>query len=105
MRILSRLLLLICVCVLSSTVSAQTDDIVLQWNQTILDSIRAERTLPPAAARGLAMVHIAMYDSLNEIEGQHTPYSYTFPGIRVVNPSPNVSASTAGSSSFTISGR
>jgi hypothetical protein len=76
-------------------VSAQTDDIVLQWNQTILDSIRAERTLPPVAARALAMVHIAMYDSLNEIEGQHTPYSYTFPGIRVVNPSPNVSASTA----------
>lgn len=71
------------------------DDVVLQWNQAILDSIRAERTLPPVAARALAMTHIAMYDALNEIEGQHRPYSYTIPGIRVVSPSPDVSASTA----------
>jgi membrane-associated phospholipid phosphatase len=76
-----------------SRVSA--DDIVLQWNRTVLNSIRAERTAPPVAARNLAMTHIAIYDALNEIEGSHRSYSYTFPGVSLLNPSPNVSASTA----------
>jgi len=80
--------------VLSST-ALKADDVVLKWNRILLDSIRAERTLPPVAARGLAMMHVAIYDALNQIEGSHTPYGYTFPGVRVVAPSPNVSAATA----------
>lgn len=72
-----------------------TDDVVLKWNQAVLDSIRAERTPPPAASRALAMTHIAIYDALNQIEGQHRPYSFNFPAINPGNASPDVSASTA----------
>jgi hypothetical protein len=75
--------------------SVNADDIVLKWNQQVLDSIRAERTPPPVAARALAMTHIAIYDALNEIEGNHRPYSFTFPGVSVLNPPADVSASTA----------
>ena len=74
---------------------ASGDDVVLQWNRTVLDSVRAERTPPPVASRALAMTHIAIYDTLNEIEGTHTPYSYTFPGVSLASPPPNASASTA----------
>lgn len=41
------------------------------------------------------MTHIAIYDALNEIEGNHNPYSYTFPGVSVARPPANLSASTA----------
>ncbi|MFN9718835.1 MAG: phosphatase PAP2 family protein [Planctomycetota bacterium] len=71
------------------------DDIVLKWNQQALDSIRAEKTTPPIATRVLAMTHIAIYDALNEIEGNHRPYSFNFPGVSVVNPPADASASTA----------
>lgn len=79
----------------TSSAAALAEDIVLQWNTELLNSIRAERTPPPAASRAMAMTHIAIYDALNEIEGNHTAYSYTFPGFTLTNPSPNVSASTA----------
>jgi hypothetical protein len=35
----------------------------LQWNQLTLDAIRCSKTSPPLAARAMAMVHTAMYDS------------------------------------------
>ncbi len=75
--------------------SVNADDIVLKWNQQVLDSIRAEKTPPPIATRALAMTHIAIYDALNEIEGNHRPYSFNFPGVSVLNPPADVSASTA----------
>ncbi len=98
MRMVQRL---ICVVVLGLmapiliSAGANGDDVVLQWNRTVLDSIRAEKTPPPLASRALAMTHIAIYDALNEIEGKHRPYSYTFPGVSLASPPPNASASTA----------
>lgn len=93
MRLLA-CLLTVTIAVISAN-AVHADDVVLQWNQQVLDSIRAEKTPPPVAARALAMTHIAIYDALNEIEGNHRPYSYTFPGVSLLNPSPNVAASTA----------
>ena len=52
-------------------------DVVLDWNAITLDTIRATRLPPPRATRLLAMVHVAMYDAVNGIEGVHTPYSVT----------------------------
>jgi membrane-associated phospholipid phosphatase len=51
-------------------------DIVLRWNQVALDLIRAERTPPPAAARNLALVHIAIYDAVTAIYQTHRPYRF-----------------------------
>jgi len=49
-------------------------DLVLVWNQAVLDSIRAESTPPPLAARNLAIVHAAMYDAVNAVERTHRAY-------------------------------
>jgi hypothetical protein len=42
-------------------------DIVLRWNEAVLQAIKAEKTSPPQAARNLAMVHGAIYDAVNAI--------------------------------------
>src|SRR5437764_396774 len=49
-------------------------DAVLEWNSILLDSIRAEKTPPPYAARNMAIVHIAIYDAVNAIDGGNQGY-------------------------------
>jgi hypothetical protein len=49
-------------------------DAVLRWNETVLQAIRAEQTPPPLAARNLAIVHAAMYDAVNTIDGAYRTY-------------------------------
>jgi membrane-associated phospholipid phosphatase len=49
-------------------------DVVLQWNEVLLNAIRADRTPPPPASRNMAIVHTAVYDAVNSIVGSHTPY-------------------------------
>jgi hypothetical protein len=44
-------------------------DPVLFWNNVLLDSIRRDASLPPVASRNLAMVHNAVLDAVNAIEG------------------------------------
>src|SRR5437763_674719 len=46
-------------------------DVVLRWNETALNAIRAEGTPPPLAARNLAIVHAAIYDAVNAIRRTH----------------------------------
>lgn len=45
-----------------------SSDAVLTWNQAILDAIQRDATTPPIATRGMAMMSIAMLDTLNAIE-------------------------------------
>ncbi len=49
-------------------------DVVLHWNQIATDTIRAERTPPPAAARALALAHLAAFDTLTAFTLSHRPY-------------------------------
>ena len=49
-------------------------DPVLRWNSILLDSIRAQKTPPPYAARNMAIVHIAIYDAVNAIDGGYDGY-------------------------------
>jgi hypothetical protein len=51
-------------------------DLVLRWNETVLQAIKAERTPPPLAARNLAMVHVAIFDAVNSINPAHRAYRY-----------------------------
>ena len=55
------------------TATAQAD-VVLTWNQIMLEAIRLDATSPPIASRGMAMVSLAMYDTVNAIDG--TPGFY-----------------------------
>lgn len=49
-------------------------DIVTDWNAAALDTIRARNTPPPAAARNLAILHVAVYDAVNGIRRTHQSY-------------------------------
>ena len=53
-------------------------DLVTQWNDIALNAIRAESVPPPVASRALAMVHAAIYDSVNSIAQTHQPYKLNF---------------------------
>jgi hypothetical protein len=52
-------------------------DEVLDWNEVLLDAIRTDRTPPPVASRAMAIVHVSMYDAVNGIYGDYTPYFVT----------------------------
>ncbi len=56
-------------------------DVVTDWNQTAAAALQAAGTaVPPGAGQGavstvhLAMVHGAVYDAVNAIDGRHDPY-------------------------------
>jgi hypothetical protein len=55
-------------------------DPVIEWNNVLIDALRADRTLPgpgiPRAAR--AMVQAAIFDAVNAIDGSYEPY---MPGL------------------------
>jgi membrane-associated phospholipid phosphatase len=57
-----------------ASVETTTSDVILHWNETALRAIKAERTPPPLAARNLAILHAAMYDAVNALDGRHRPY-------------------------------
>src|SRR5205823_10460053 len=50
------------------------DDSILLWNEAMLQAIRVDRTPPPKASRNLAILHAAMYDTVNALRKMHTPY-------------------------------
>jgi PAP2 superfamily len=67
------------VCVfLTDTVALGADE-VIHWNSLLLNSVRAEMTPPPAAARKMAITHIAIYDAANSIAQCRAPYLYFAP--------------------------
>jgi hypothetical protein len=49
-------------------------DVVTDWNNIALNAIRIDRTPPPKASRSLAILHAAIYDSINGIRREHQPY-------------------------------
>lgn len=53
---------------------AKDRDIVLDWNATLLETIKSERLLPPVASRALAMLHTSIYDAVNAIDKTHSSY-------------------------------
>lgn len=47
---------------------------VTGWNATLLEAVRTDSTAPPLASRNMAMVHAAIYDSVNSISKKYSPY-------------------------------
>jgi hypothetical protein len=50
-------------------------DMVLQWNEILLDAVRTDRTAPPIASRAMAIVHAAIYDAVNAIDRTHEVFA------------------------------
>jgi hypothetical protein len=49
-------------------------DVVTEWNNAALDTIRAGHTVPPIASRSLAILHVSIYDAVNGIARTHDQY-------------------------------
>jgi hypothetical protein len=49
-------------------------DAVTQWNLTLIDGLEAAATPPPIAARIAAIVQTSVFDAVNGIARQYTPY-------------------------------
>ncbi len=47
---------------------------VVTWNNVALQAVAAAQWMPPQAARGLAMMHGAMYDAVNAVENKGEAY-------------------------------
>ncbi|HYT94495.1 MAG TPA: LEPR-XLL domain-containing protein [Gemmataceae bacterium] len=48
-------------------------DVVLEWNQLLLNAVKANGVAPFAFSRDAAIVHAAVYDAVNAIDRSHTP--------------------------------
>jgi hypothetical protein len=51
-----------------------SSDVVIEWNEVLLNQIRTNKTAPPPASRILAIVQTAVFDAVNAIDGSYAPY-------------------------------
>lgn len=65
----------------ANALSAQ-DDVILQWNRVLRETISTPGLHPPTImpVRSYAMMHGAMFDAVNSIDGTYTPYLIDVPG-------------------------
>ena len=63
--------------------SSQPVNPVIQWNKVLLTIVRTPGAQPATIhpTRSFAIMHVAIYDAVNSIEGTHTPYSIRLPGV------------------------
>ncbi len=61
--------------VTNGTLVAQ--DVVTMWNLIALEMVKTNAQMAPVASRTLAMMHGAMYDTVNSIDGTYSPYRET----------------------------
>src|SRR5258706_12816696 len=56
--------------------AAVQDNPVIQWNKTLLSIVRTPGAQPATVhpTRSFAVMHAAMYDAVNAIDGTHRPY-------------------------------
>ncbi|MBA3711400.1 MAG: vanadium-dependent haloperoxidase [Pyrinomonadaceae bacterium] len=64
--------------------NAPGENVILQWNRVLQETIRTpEQQLPTIfPVRSFAMMHAAMFDAVNSIDGAYTPYLIEVPGSR-----------------------
>ncbi len=88
----------VCVC-LSSELKAE--DEVAKWNNQAIITMKNVIASPPKESRDLAIIHIAVFDTLNSIERAYSPiYS---PWLKVAYPvDPNVAVAAAAHRSLSI---
>ncbi len=58
-----------------AAVSAQAEDVVLQWDRVLGQTLQAGEHPPTVMpTRSFAMMHLAMFDAINSIQRRYTPY-------------------------------
>jgi hypothetical protein len=64
-------------------------DVVTDWNQIAIDILKAANIAVNPWSRSMAMVHVAMSDAINTVQGRYTSYTAKLPAA------PNASAEVA----------
>jgi hypothetical protein len=61
-----------------------TENVVLQWNRVLQQTISIPGQHPPTIfpVRSFAIMHAAMFDAVNSIDGSYTPYLTDVPGTK-----------------------
>jgi hypothetical protein len=60
------------------------ENVILQWNRVLQETIRSPGQQPSTIfpVRSFAMMHAAMFDAVNSIDGSYTPYLTDVPGTK-----------------------
>ncbi len=63
---------------------APNEEVILQWNRVLAQTIAVPGAHPPTilGQRSYAMMHLAMFDAVNSIDGTYTPYLTDVPGSK-----------------------
>jgi hypothetical protein len=63
---------------------ASDEDVILQWNRVLMETILTPGQHPATImpVRSYAMMHAAMFDAVNSIDGSYTPYLIDVPGSK-----------------------
>jgi len=70
-------------------------DVIIAWNQTMLDAIRATKDTLGLSTRTMAMVQATMYDAVNGIDHFGSVYQVAVPAADAQGASPEAAASEA----------
>ena len=67
----------------SGAADAQPVNPVVQWNRTLLGILRTPGAQPSTVhpTRSLALMHAAIYDAVDAIDGTHAPYAVALAGV------------------------
>jgi PAP2 superfamily len=86
LKVFLPLIILVCtqthVWALNNHQPALQQDVVLQWNRVLMETILTPGQHPATImpVRSYAIMHAAMFDAVNSVEGSHTPYLTEVPG-------------------------
>jgi len=75
--------------------SVTRGDVIVAWNQTMLDAIRATKDTLGLSTRTMAMVQAAMYDAVNAIDQFGSVFQVAVPASEAQGASPEAAASEA----------
>ncbi len=66
----------------TTNLTAFQEDVILQWNRVLMETILTPGQHPSTImpVRSYAMMHAAMFDAVNSIDGNYTPYLTDVPG-------------------------
>lgn len=61
---------------------AMQEEVIVQWNRVLMETVLTPGQHPATImpVRSYAIMHTAMFDAVNSIEGSHTPYLTDVPG-------------------------
>ena len=95
MRFFTLTIFILAFSAISPTRTASGADLVIDWNNVLLDTVRSGSLPPPPATRAMAIMNTAIYDAVNSIGGTHQPYHYSPTSAPDANASKDAAATQA----------